>query len=132
MVFYKIYTDGGSRGNPGPSGAGGVIQDPSGETVAEISEFLGHQTNNYAEYMGLLLTLQRAKELKITSVDVFMDSKLIVEQMNGNYQVKNEALKIIYNQIKQIHFEKITFTHIYREHNKHADMLVNRAIDKHI
>jgi ribonuclease HI len=131
---YRIYTDGGSRGNPGPSGAGGVIIDPNGEIISESSEYLGYQTNNYAEYMALLLTLKRAKMLGIRSVDVFMDSKLIVEQMNGNYKVKNEALKVINSEILELlkSFEKITFTHVYREHNKHADRLVNQAINKFI
>jgi ribonuclease HI len=133
MVF-TIFTDGGSRGNPGPSGAGGVIIDTSGETIAEISEFLGHQTNNYAEYMALLLTIKQSLTLNIKDVNVFMDSKLIVEQINGNYKVKNESLKIIYLQIKELlnHFNNITFTHVYRSNNKHADMLVNKAIDKGI
>ena len=131
---YRIYTDGGSRGNPGPSGAGGVIIDPSGEIISESSEYLGHQTNNYAEYMALFLTLKRANVLGIRSADVFMDSKLIVEQMNGNYKVKNEALKVIHCEIVELlkSFEKVTFTHVYREHNKHADRLVNQAIDKFI
>ena len=131
---YRIYTDGGSRGNPGPSGAGGVIIDPSGEIISESSEYLGHQTNNYAEYMALFLTLKRANVLGIRSADVFMDSKLIVEQMNGNYKVKNEALKVIHCEIVELlkSFEKVTFTHVYREHNKHADRLVNQAIDKYI
>lgn len=133
-MMFKIYTDGGSRGNPGPSGAGGVIIDPTGKILSEISEFLGERTNNYAEYKALHLTLLRAKSLDILSVDVFMDSKLIVEQLNGNYQVKNESLKVIYLQIKELlnSFEKVTFTHVYREHNKHADSLVNRAIDEHL
>jgi ribonuclease HI len=128
---YRIYTDGGSRGNPGPSGAGGVIIDSNGEIISESSEYLGHQTNNYAEYMGLLLTLKRAKLLGIKKISVFMDSKLIVEQMNGNYKVKNEALKVIHLEIVELlkSFEKVTFTHVYREHNKHADRLVNQAID---
>jgi len=131
---YRIYTDGGSRGNPGPSGAGGVIIDPSGEIISESSEYLGHQTNNYAEYMALFLTLKRANVLGIRSADVFMDSKLIVEQMNGNYKVKNEALKVIHCEIVELlkSFEKVTFTHVYREHNKHADRLVNQVIDKFI
>ena len=131
---YSIYTDGGSRGNPGPSGAGGIIINQEGFVIEEISEYLGRQTNNYAEYMALLLTLQRAVKLNIKSVKIFMDSELIVKQMKGEYKVKNESLKVINLQIVELLklFENVTFTHVYREHNKHADSLVNKAIDKFI
>ena len=129
---YSIYTDGGSRGNPGPSGAGGIIINQEGFVIEEISEYLGRQTNNYAEYMALLLTLQRVVKLNIKSVKIFMDSELIVKQMKGEYKVKNESLKVINLQIVELLklFENVTFTHVYREHNKHADSLVNKAIDK--
>ena len=128
---HKIFTDGGSRGNPGPSGAGGVIVDPQGNTVAEVSEFLGIQTNNYSEYQALRLTLIKAIELGIVDVDVFMDSKLIVEQLEGRWKIKNENLKVIYLQIKELlkSFEKVTFKHILRHFNTHADALANRAMD---
>ena len=128
---HKIFTDGGSRGNPGPSGAGGVIVDPQGNTVAEVSEFLGIQTNNYSEYQALRLTLIKAIELNIVDIDVFMDSKLIVEQLEGRWKIKNENLKVIYLQIKELlkSFEKVTFKHILRHFNKPADALANRAMD---
>ena len=111
---YKIFTDGGSRGNPGPSGAGGVIVDPQGNTVAEVSEFLGIQTNNYSEYQALRLTLIKAIELGIVDIDVFMDSKLIVEQLEGRWKIRNENLKVIYLEIKELlkSFEKVTFKHM--------------------
>jgi ribonuclease HI len=129
----NIFTDGGSRGNPGPSGAGGVIFNQSGEVVAEISEYLGIQTNNYAEYQGLILTLQRAIELGIDEVSVFMDSKLIVEQVNGKWKVKSVTLRPLYNTVVGLlpNFKKITFKHVYRHLNKHADNLVNKILDKH-
>lgn len=129
----NIFTDGGSRGNPGPSGAGGVIFNQLGEVVAEISEYLGIQTNNYAEYQGLILTLQRAIELGIDEVSVFMDSKLIVEQINGKWKVKSVTLRPLYNTVVGLlpNFKKITFKHIYRHLNKHADGLVNKILDKY-
>lgn len=130
--MFKIYTDGGSRGNPGPSGAGGVIISPNGNVIVEISEFLGIQTNNFAEYQALRLTLERAIEIKVKKVEVFTDSKLVVEQMNGRWKIKNESLKVINKIIKELigSFEIITFTHIYRSFNTHADYLANKAMDK--
>ena len=128
---YKIYTDGACRGNPGPSGAGGVILDTSGVLVAEVCEYLGIATNNVAEYQALRLTLERAVELDIKNVDVFMDSKLVVEQVMGRWQIKNQNLREINEQILDIvaNFDTITFTHIYREFNRHADRLANQAIN---
>ena len=128
---FKIYTDGASRGNPGPASAGGIIISPSGGTVYELSIPLGIQTNNYAEYMALLLTLQKAKILGIKKVDVFMDSKLVVEQVQGNWKINNECLKVINNEIQELksHFEIITFKHIYRNLNKRADELANKALN---
>ena len=129
---YKIFTDGGSRGNPGISGAGGVIKHPDGEVIAEVSRFLGIQTNNYAEYKGLYLTLCEAIKLGVKSVDVFLDSKLIVEQLNGKWKVKSENLIPLYNETVALvpQFDKITFTHIYRKFNKEADYLANKAMDR--
>jgi ribonuclease HI len=127
-----IYTDGGSRGNPGHAGAGGVIYSNE-KIIAEISKYLGIQTNNYAEYTALLLTLERAKELNINknTIHVFMDSKLVVCQLNGTWKVKHPNIIPIYNKIKDllVDFEDITFTHVYRNNNKYADSLVNKAID---
>jgi ribonuclease HI len=129
--MFKIYTDGGSRGNPGPSAAGGVILSPTGSILVEISEYLDICTNNYAEYSALLITLKKAIEIHIKNVAVFMDSKLIVEQMNGNFKIKSPTLKTIYQEIKTIlpNFEKITFNFIPREFNAHADSLVNKALN---
>jgi len=129
--MFKIYTDGGSRGNPGPAGAGGVIKSPLDSTLIELSEFLGIQTNNYAEYTAMLLTLKRAIELGIDKLEAFTDSKLIVEQLNGNWQVKSETLKPIYDEIQDLlpNFKTITFAHIPRKLNAHADSLANKAMD---
>jgi len=129
--MFKIYTDGGSRGNPGPAGAGGVIKSPLDSTLIEISEFLGVQTNNYAEYTAMLLTLKRAIELGIDKLEAFTDSKLIVEQLNGNWKVKSETLKPIYDEIQDLlpNFKTITFTHLPRKLIAHADSLANKAMD---
>jgi len=127
----KVYTDGASRGNPGPSGAGGVIFGPDGTILEEISEYLGIATNNVAEYQALRLTLERASKLELKSVEVFMDSRLVVEQVTGRWKINNENLKLINNQIQDIlpHFKDISFNHIYRNLNKHADSLANKAIN---
>ena len=127
---YTIYTDGACRGNPGPSGVGGVILDSSGVVVAEIKEYLGIATNNVAEYQALRLTLEHAILLEIKNVSVFMDSKLVVEQMLGNWQIKNNVLREIHEQIRDLiaNFDTISFTHVYRNFNKHADRLANEAI----
>ena len=130
---YVIYTDGASRGNPGPSGAGGYIMDSNKVIIATISEFLGIQTNNYAEYKALELTLSKAIELCINKypVQVFMDSKLVVEQLNGHWKVKNENLMKLYLVIKELIalFPNIKIDHILRKYNKEADKLANQAMD---
>ena len=129
--MFKVYTDGGSRGNPGPAAAAGVIFSPEHKQLVEVSEFLGTQTNNYAEYYSLIITLKKCIELKILDVEVFMDSKLVIEQMNGTWKVKNEKLQVLYKYSKELvtHFKSITFTHLRRELNKHADSLVNKCLD---
>src|SRR5688572_2208835 len=85
----RVYSDGAARGNPGPSGAGAVLVEPSGQVVDRLGKFLGVQTNNYAEYMGLLLGLKRARELGVKEVEVFADSELMIRQLGGRYQVKS-------------------------------------------
>ena len=130
---YFIYTDGGSRGNPGHSGAGGYIINSNQEILGSISEYLGIQTNNYAEYKALELTLRKAIKLGINGfpIEVFMDSKLVIEQINGKWKVKNEALMKIYTEIRELLrlFQNIKFTHIPRKGNKEADALANQAMD---
>ena len=128
---FKIWTDGGSRGNPGPCGAGGLIKDSTGVVVAEVSEYLGIQTNNYAEYKALLLTLNRAVQLQIKNVIVYSDSKLVVEQMKGKWKVKNENIIPLHKEVSTIisYFDSIDFIHIPRLLNKEADALANKAMD---
>ena len=129
---FTAHVDGGARGNPGPAGYGAVIKDPAGKMVAELSEYLGHHTNNYAEYQGLLGVLRYAVEHKIASLHVVSDSELMVRQMKGIYKVKHPELRKLYDEAKQLvrkleHFE---IRHALREHNQTADRLANLAMDK--
>lgn len=138
MQKIVIYTDGGARGNPGPAGAGAVIFDEDGEVLAEISEALGKRTNNWAEYEAVILALAKAKKLfgkktKTIQVQVKLDSELVTKQLNNEYQIKEETL---FPQYIKVHnfcvadFPQITFTHVRREQNKHADRLANEAMDR--
>lgn len=126
-----MYTDGGARGNPGPAGAGAVLFSPSGDVLGEVADYLGKATNNVAEYTAIVRGLALAQTLGVTELDVRMDSELAVKQLNGLYRVKNEALAALYLQVKRAAqaFTRITFTHVRREQNTHADRLVNNAID---
>lgn len=131
MKKLVIYTDGGARGNPGPAAAGVVFYNDEQEKVAEFSEFLGHATNNQAEYKSLILALEKTKAYKLKEIEVFLDSELVVNQLNGNYRVKNEGLKPLYQQVLALisKFDKISFSHTLREGNKLADKLVNKVLD---
>jgi ribonuclease HI len=136
MVF-TIHADGGSRGNPGPSGAGAVVKDTSGKIVAEISEFLGHATNNIAEYTALVsafeaLIAQLEKKSKSSEVKVFMDSKLVIEQMKGAWKVKHPNMKPLQARAAALakSFKSVSFAHIPREENGEADALANEAMDR--
>ncbi len=134
MAYKKliIYSDGGARGNPGPAAAGVIILDQAGQTVGSISEYLGELTNNQAEYRALFLGLKKAKELNAEELECYLDSELVVNQLNLKYRVKNgniapEFLKV-WNLAQQ--FKKIVYNAIPREKNKTADRLVNIALDK--
>jgi ribonuclease HI len=126
-----INTDGGSRGNPGPSAAGIVMVDEKGETVDRFGQLLGDQTNNYAEYMGVVLALERAVELEADELDFNLDSELIVKQLNREYKVKNPDLAQLFLKIHNLssNFKKVTYKHVYREQNKEADKVVNEILD---
>lgn len=128
-----IYCDGGSRGNPGPAGLGAVIYDDKKNKLFEISEFLGVTTNNQAEYKGVLQAIKKAKELKAKEITFYLDSELIVKQMNGQYRVKNRDLIPLYMEIRKyiLEFQKVEFNHVRREYNKEADALANMAMDEH-
>ena len=125
------YFDGGSRGNPGPAGYGAYIVDGDGTGVAELSGALGVATNNVAEYHGLIAALQWAADHDITAVKVKGDSLLLIEQMRGNYKVKNEGLRPLYHRARMLVMQigDVSFEHVPREQNKDADRLSNVGMD---
>jgi broad specificity phosphatase PhoE/ribonuclease HI len=128
-----VETDGGSRGNPGPAGYGAVVRDAAtGVVLAERKEAIGVDTNNVAEYRGLLAGLRAAAQLGATSVIVRTDSKLVVEQLSGRWQVKHERLRPLAREAAVLRdsFADVTFEWIPREHNRHADRLANEAMDE--
>jgi len=127
-----IFTDGGARGNPGPAGIGAVIYNDKKEKLAEISKYLGETTNNQAEYQALISALKKAKEIGGRELDVFLDSELVVKQLNREYKVKNKDLAPLFLEVYNLslNFSKIKFTHVYREKNQEADRLANEAMDK--
>ena len=130
--WHTAHCDGGSRGNPGPSGYGAVIEDPNGRVVAQLSEFLGVQTNNYAEYSGLLAVLAWANEHGAKRLRVVSDSELMVKQMKGQYKVASPILRPLWEQAKRLaaRLEKLEMRHTLRGGNKEADSLANEAMDK--
>ena len=132
MKEYKIYTDGGARGNPGPAGIGMLILDDQEKVVWEHGEYIGETTNNQAEYRALLHALKKARELDIEVVSCYLDSQLVVKQLNKEYKVKDAGLAKVFVEVwnLSVQFKKITFHHIRREFNKEADKLVNIALDK--
>ena len=128
--IYSLYFDGCSKGNPGKAGAGAVIYKNNIE-IACISIFVGEkETNNIAEYNGLLIGLQEARKLGITHLEVKGDSQLVIKQMKGEYQVKAPTLLKLYQKAKQLQkeFTQISFTHVYRTDNKRADQLSNEGL----
>ena len=128
-----IYTDGGSRGNPGPSASGYVIMDGDHQVLAQGGEYLGITTNNQAEYQGVRLGLEKALELDLKKIEFRLDSMLVVNQMNGVYTIKNRDLWPIHERIRDLiaRFERVSFSHVPRELNQLADGEVNRALDAH-
>ena len=127
-----IYTDGGARGNPGPAGIGAVIYDEQGDMVAEISEYIGETTNNQAEYRAVVAAIKKAGELKADELTFYLDSELVVKQLNREYKVKNKELAPLFVRIYNavLSFKKVKFIHIPREKNQAADKLANQAMDK--
>jgi ribonuclease HI len=128
----RLYSDGAARGNPGPSGAGAVLVNTSGQVVARLGKFLGRQTNNYAEYMGLLLGLRRAREMGAREIEIFADSELLIRQLGGRYQVKSPSLRPLYEEAMRLlnDFYRVKLVHVPREMNQAADEMSNRAIDE--
>lgn len=127
-----IYTDGGARNNPGPAGIGAVLLSEKGEAAGEISEYIGEATNNQAEYKAVIAAMKKAKELGAKELEFYLDSELVVRQLNREYKVKDKNLALLFVQIYNLTlgFKKVKFNHILREKNEEADRLVNLAIDK--
>jgi len=130
--YLIAHSDGGARGNPGPAGYGVVIQDESGRKVAALSEYLGHQTNNFAEYQGLIAALEYAIKHGPKALKVISDSELLVRQIKGIYKVKNATLQELHGRAKDLiaQLEWFSIGHALREHNREADRLANDAMDK--
>ncbi len=134
---FIIYTDGGSRGNPGPAAFGYVIEDGRNRVIKEHGEVLGETTNNIAEYSGLVAALRKLKALiggtraREADVDARSDSELLIRQLNGEYKIKEETLIPLFIEIWNLRqdFKSVLFTHIPREQNRQADHLVNVALD---
>ena len=125
-----VNCDGGSRGNPGPSALGVVIATHDGQIIEEFGEYLGEQTNNYAEYSAVVRALEKLRELDIYEADFYLDSELIVKQLNGIYKVKNENIKPLNTAVNDLlSGMNVTFTHVYRKDNKAADAMVNEVLD---
>ncbi len=131
MKKLTMYTDGGSRGNPGDAGVGIAIYDEDEGLIAEVSRYIGTQTNNVAEYYALVRGLEEARLLGAEWVDIFMDSELVVKQIKGEYKVKNEGLRPFYEIAKAYlgGLEGYSISHINRSGNKVADKLANDGID---
>ena len=127
-----LYSDGASRGNPGPAGAGAVLMKPDGTIVARIGKYLGRQTNNHAEYMALIIGLRAALELGVTEIEMVADSELMVKQIKKIYRVKNEQLRPLYEEACALiaRFHRASIRHVLREYNREADEMSNRAIDE--
>ena len=130
--YLIAHTDGGARGNPGPSGYGVVIKDESGKKVAALSEYLGHQTNNFAEYQALIGALEYALQHEYKALKVISDSELLVRQIKGIYKVKNSTLQDLHARAKELIAQMNWFSidHALREHNQEADRLANEAMDR--
>ena len=138
METITIFSDGGSRGNPGPAAVGAQMLDSSGKVLKEVSETIGNATNNFAEYHALMRGLQVAKEhfgkrTKEIHFELKLDSELVKKQLNGEYQIKEPGLVPYFIEIHNLRvssFPNLTLTHVPREQNKEADRLANEALDR--
>jgi len=132
IACFHANIDGGSRGNPGPAAYGVVMRDGRGEVVARLKKYIGQNTNNVAEYFGLIAALDYAQAHGIRALRVESDSELLVKQMRGQYKVKSEELKPLFERAKKMSqtLEMFRIEHVYREQNREADALVNQALDE--
>jgi ribonuclease H / adenosylcobalamin/alpha-ribazole phosphatase len=127
----NVWTDGGARGNPGPAGYGVVVTTTGGVVLAELAEGIGWATNNVAEYRGVIAGLEQARTLGAQRVRVRADSLLVVNQQKGLWKVRNAALRELWAETRRLvgYFDQVTWEHVPRERNRHADALANRAMD---
>jgi probable phosphoglycerate mutase len=127
----RLSTDGGARGNPGPAAYGYVLEAEDGHVLAAHGEAIGRATNNVAEYSGLVAGMEKAAELGVRDLEVVSDSELLVKQMRGEYKVKNEALRLLWEEASDLErrFARVRYTAVRRAHNELADRLVNDALD---
>lgn len=127
-----VYVDGGSRGNPGPSGIGVIVRDERGGALKNISKYIGDTTNNVAEYTALIYGLQEALILRADEVIINTDSELLAKQISKEYKTKDRELKPLYEQVRHLltGFKRYEIKHIGRSENKGADKLVNKAVDQ--
>jgi ribonuclease HI len=130
--YLVAHTDGGARGNPGPAGYGVVIQDSQGNKVAGLSQYLGRQTNNFAEYQALIAALEYAVEHGPKALKVISDSELLVRQIKGIYKVKEPTLRDLHARASHLisQLDWFNIEHVLRGHNREADDLANQAMDK--
>ena len=130
--YLIAHSDGGARGNPGPAGYGVVINNESGKKIATLSQYLGHQTNNFAEYQGLIAALEYALEHGPKALKLISDSELLVRQIKGIYKVKNPVLQDLHARAKELiaQLDWFSIGHALREHNQEADRLANEAMDR--
>lgn len=130
--YLIAHSDGGARGNPGPAGYGVVIEDQRGRKVAALAEYLGHQTNNFAEYQGLIAALEYAVQQGPKALKLISDSELLVKQIKGIYKVKNPTLQDLHARAKALiaQLDWFSIGHALREHNREADRLANEAMDR--
>ncbi len=127
-----IYTDGASRGNPGPASVGIYVTDLDNQVVDEVGEKLGHQTNNFAEYTAVVRSLEIAQTRGCEKILLRSDSELMVKQMTGLYKVKSDVIKPLYQKVLQLkgNFKELKFEHVRREFNREADRVANEALDR--
>ncbi len=129
----RIHGDGGSRGNPGPAAGAAVLLGADGEVLEKRAEYMGVATNNQAEYLAVELGLQAMHDLKISAADFYLDSQLVVRQLNGQYKVKHPEMKAAFNRIQELKQGlDVTFTHVLRAENTIADTAVNECLDAHV
>jgi len=128
----SLYTDGASRGNPGPAGAGVLLLDEKGRPIFELNRFLGKATNNEAEYQALIAGLEAAEKLELSRLRIFLDSELVVRQLHGEYRVRNPRLQPLFDDVasRLQRLSSYAIMHVPRERNQEADRLANEAVDR--